>query len=96
MGIILIRAISWFARLLTGLLVLRAVMSWFVQNPYSSLGKFYMVLIRLTEPVVEPCRSLLNRLNLNTGMFDFSVLLAFILIELIANICIRIVVIVFF
>ncbi len=91
MEIILITAISWFARLLTTMLVIRAIMSWFVRDPYSGLGKAYMAVIRFTEPFVEPCRGLLDRLNLNTGMLDFSVLLAFFLIEIVANVCISIV-----
>ena len=85
MVMILIRAVSWFAILLSNLLLVRAIMSWFVRDPYSPVGKFYMFLIRLTEPIVEPCRRLLERFNLNTGMFDFSVLLAFLLIDIVAG-----------
>ena len=66
-------------------------MSWFVRDPYSRIGGFYMFLIRLTEPIVEPCRRLLAKLNLDQGMFDFSVLLAFFLIDIIAGIAISIV-----
>ena len=91
MAMILIRAIYWFAQILTMALVLRAILSWFARDPYSTLGKFYMVMIRLTEPVVSPCRKLLERMRLNTGMLDFSVLLAFFLIEIIANVLVRIV-----
>jgi YggT family protein len=88
---ILITAISWFTRFLTMALLLRAVMSWFVQDPYSTLGKIYMGIIRFTEPIVEPCRRLLDRINLNTGMLDFSVFLAMILVEVIATLCINVV-----
>lgn len=91
MGLILIRAIGWFANFLTSVLLVRAIMSWFVRDPYSTIGKIYMMIIRFTEPFVEPCRRLLDRLNFNTGMFDFSVLLAFFLIEIVANLCITIV-----
>ncbi len=91
MGMILITAISWFTRFLTMALLLRAVMSWFVQDPYSTLGKIYMGIIRFTEPIVEPCRRLLDRINLNTGMLDFSVFLAMILVEVIATLCINVV-----
>ena len=91
MGMILITAISWFARFLTTMLVIRAVMSWFVRDPYSGIGKAYMTIIRFTEPMVEPCRRLLDRLNLNTGMLDFSVLLAFFMIEIVSSICINLV-----
>ena len=91
----LITAIYWFAQLLITALLVRAIMSWFVRDPYSTLGKIYMLVIRFTEPIVEPCRRLLDKLNLNMGMFDFSVLLAFFLIEILANLLIRLVQIVF-
>lgn len=94
MAIILIRAIYWFAQVLTMLLVLRAILSWFAQNPYSSLGRIYGILLRLTEPIVNPCRNLLRRLNINTGMLDLSVLVAFFLIEIVSNVLVRIVLLV--
>lgn len=91
MAIILVRAISWFARILTLALIARALLSWFARDPYSPLGKVYMIMIKVTEPIVEPCRNLLAKLNINTGMFDFSVLIAFFMIEIISNILIKIV-----
>ncbi len=90
MIIILCRAIGWFANLITMALVIRALLSWFAQDPYSPLGRAYMVMGRITEPVVAPCRALLAKLNVNTGMFDFSVLLAFFLVEIVAKVLIRI------
>lgn len=90
MIIILCRAITWFANLITLALVIRALLSWFAQDPYSPLGRAYMVMGRITEPVVAPCRALLAKLNVNTGMFDFSVLLAFFLVEIVAKVLIRI------
>jgi len=92
---ILIRAINWFAQLLILALVIRALLSWFARDPYSTLGKVYMVLVRLTEPVVNPCRRLLQRFNVNTGMFDFSVLLAFFLIEIVARLLTYLIVLIF-
>jgi YggT family protein len=59
-------------------------------SPYSTLGKIYGLTIRLTEPVVEPCRRLLSRFN--TGVLDFSVLLAFFLIQFVANALIQIII----
>lgn len=91
MAVILVRAIYWFAQILTFMLVMRAVFSWFARDPYSTSGRIYSVLIRLTEPVVSPCRQLLYKLNINTGMLDFSVLIAFFLIEIVANVLARIV-----
>ncbi len=91
MAVVIIRAIYWFAQLLTMLLVLRALLSWFARDPYSGIGKFYAFLIRLMEPIVNPCRQLLYKLNINTGMFDFSVLIAFFLIEIVANVLAKLV-----
>ena len=95
MGLILIRTISWFAYFLSVALCARAIMSWFVRDPYSTLGKIYMGIIRFTEPMVEPCRRLLDRLNFNTGMLDFSVFLAMILVQVLANVCLNLVALIF-
>lgn len=89
MRLILAQAIYWFAELLTFLMVLRAILSWVRPASYNIVGKIYAFCIRVTEPVVAPCRQLLSRFN--TGMFDFSVLLAFFLVQLAANVLIRIV-----
>lgn len=85
----LIYAIYLFSNILVMTLVLRALMSWFVRDMYSTAGKIYTALIRFTEPIVMPFRRLLSRFN--TGMFDFSVLLAMIAIELIGNLIIKII-----
>ena len=90
MAVVLIRAIHWFARILILLLCGRAILSWFARDPYSPVGKLYSICIQLTEPIVAPCRRLLSRFN--TGVIDFSVLLAFFLVEICENILIRIIV----
>ena len=83
-------AIYWFSELLTTILMVRCIFSWFRVNPYGILGKINSLCIQLTEPIVAPCRQLLSRFN--TGMLDFSVLLAFFLIQAVANILMRIIV----
>lgn len=67
--------------------MVEAILSWFVRNPYSNLGKIYVALNRFTEPIVAPCRRFLSRFN--TGPMDFSLILAFFLVEAVANILIR-------
>lgn len=89
MGVVFAQAIYWFAEVLTFIMIVRVLFSWIQPDPYSTLGKINLVTIRLTEPVVAPCRQLLSRFN--TGMFDFSVLLAFFLVQLVANLLIRII-----
>ncbi|WP_027398280.1 YggT family protein [Anaerovorax odorimutans] len=88
---ILIYAINKFAGVLTTLLIIRAILSWFV-NPYqtnvnSSLYKFNMVIIQITEPIVAPFRRILSRYN--TGMFDFSIIFAFFAINIIAKLIVK-------
>ncbi|MBK5262843.1 MAG: YggT family protein [Peptostreptococcaceae bacterium] len=41
-------------------------------------------MIKITEPIIAPCRMLLSRFN--TGMMDFSILVAFLLISVARNI----------
>ncbi|NLY82314.1 MAG: YggT family protein [Clostridiales bacterium] len=82
MEYLLIRAISWFAQVIMLLLMARVILSWFARNPSNTVGKIYQVVIRLTEPIVEPCRNLMSKFN--TGMFDFSVLIAFFLVDIVA------------
>lgn len=91
MKAILIYAIYLFSNILVAALIIRALMSWFVTDVYSPLGKIYGALVRFTEPIVEPFRRLLSRFN--TGMIDFSVLLAMVSIEIIANILTRLIII---
>ncbi|MBR6472234.1 MAG: YggT family protein [Firmicutes bacterium] len=89
MTYVLCYAIRLFVEVLTWMLILRAIFSWFARDPYSTAGKIYTFLIRLTEPIVMPCRQALSRLN--TGMFDFSVFLAMILIQAVGNILIMLI-----
>jgi YggT family protein len=80
MEYLLIRAISWFSQLIMLLLMIRAILSWFARNPGNMIGQINQIVIRLTEPIVEPCRKLMAKFN--TGMFDFSVLIAFFLVDI--------------
>ena len=89
MKYVLAQAILWFSEILTTILLIRCIFSWFPLNPYGFFGKLNQLTIRLTEPVVAPCRALLSRFN--TGMFDFSVLLAFFLIQFVRNALIQII-----
>lgn len=93
MASLLIYAIYMFAEIITAALVIRALLSWFAGDPYSPIGKIYRFMIRFTEPIVEPCRRLLSRFN--TGMLDFSVFLALILLQVVTNLLVRLIYIIF-
>ncbi len=91
---ILIYAVYTFGEILSTALVIRAIFSWFAAaNPYNMLGKFYMVLVKFTEPIVAPCRNFMSRFN--TGMIDFSVLIALLLIQFGTNILVRLIHLIF-
>ena len=80
---ILVYAIYTFGEILSTALV----------NTYTTLGKIYMALIRFTEPIVAPCRNFMSRFN--TGMIDFSLLIALLLIQFGTNVLVRLVYIIF-
>jgi len=39
----------------------------------------------MTEPILAPCRAILDKLGLGMGMIDFSPILAFLLLGLMQN-----------
>lgn len=71
---ILIYALLQFINIFIYLLIARAILSWFPINSYGLMYKLRHGITMLTEPIVMPFRKLLARYN--TGMFDFSVMLA--------------------
>ena len=87
---ILVYAVYMFSNILVTALLVRALMSWFVRDIYSPIGKIYRLLINFTEPIVEPFRNFLSRFN--TGMLDFSLLFAMLAIEFASNLIIRLII----
>ena len=83
---LLVVAVNWFAQIIIFLLIARAICSWFVRSGSGTAYKFYNVLTMLTEPIVAPCRLITSRFQ--TGMFDFSVLLAMVLVMIVRNLLI--------
>ena len=73
------RAILSLLRVYEILFILRAIMSWF---PMMQAGGFTQMLYTLTEPVIAPIRALLHKIPaLASFPIDFSVLVAFLLID---------------
>jgi len=70
-----------FISLLNFLIIARALFSWFSRD-YSS--PIFRILYQLTEPILSPFRSLLNRLGIG-GMVDFSPLLAILALDVIGR-----------
>jgi len=84
---LLISAVSLFFEVLIYLILGRAILSWFVRNPYDTLGKIYSMVIQITEPILAPCRKLLSRFGM-MGTIDFSPILALIALSVIRRIVI--------
>lgn len=95
MKLVLLRAIDWFADIFIFLLLIRTFLSWMVLSGNKQTANLYEILLSLTEPVVAPCRKLLEKLNMGSGMIDWSILLAFFAIRFIARILMHIVLVVF-
>jgi len=70
-----IRLLCW---VLTILIFLRAILSWFPIDPGSRLT---LLLYQLTEPVLAPLRRIMPR----TGMIDLSPMIAIIILQILAN-----------
>ncbi len=87
--IILMNAINTFFQILVYLILGRAILSWFVRNPYSGLYKVYSAIIQITDPILSPCRNLLTRFGMG-GTIDFSPILAIIGLSVINSIIINI------
>ncbi len=59
--------------LYSGLIIIRAILSWFQPDP---ANKFVRILHKLTDPVLEPIRSfVMEKLGLYMGGIDFSPLI---------------------
>ncbi|WP_313347104.1 YggT family protein [Sedimentibacter sp.] len=78
-------ALSLLLRIMDSLILIRVVLSFFPTLQSSKISYF---IYQMTEPILAPCRAILDKLGLGMGMFDFSPILAFLLLNLIRNIII--------
>lgn len=72
-------AANIFLNIVTWLIFIRAMVSWFIRDYSNPIMRF---LINMTEPILKPIRSLLFRLKIGGNMVDFSPLVALLLIQL--------------
>ena len=59
----------------------RVIMSWFPLQPGGAMAKVNRILIRATDPVLEPVRRVLPRM----GMFDLSPIIVFLVLEIVVR-----------
>ncbi len=81
--IILYKAINYFFHILEMLIFVRIIFSYLRIGPYNPIGR---IVYELTEPVLAPARELIYKLGINTGMFDFSPLIAILILRIISSI----------
>ena len=70
--------IRWLCEVLTLVIVARVILTWFLLRPTNRLA---IILYQLTEPFLAPLRRIIPRV----GMFDFTPLVAIILLQFIAR-----------
>lgn len=78
--IIFYRALQLLFQLIQFLIIIRILMSFMNINPNNAIGQ---IVYELTEPVLAPAKWLLNMLPFNTGMLDFSPIVAMFLLRII-------------
>jgi len=77
---ILYRSINILLYLIEILIVVRIFISFLNIGNRSVVSK---LIYELTEPVLGPSRELIYKLGINTGMFDFSPLIAILILRLV-------------
>ena len=75
-------ALSLLLRIIDSLILVRVLLSFFPTLQSSKISYF---IYQMTEPILAPCRAILDRLGLGMGMMDFSPILAFLLLSLMRN-----------
>ena len=74
----LFNLIRYLCEVLTLVIIARVIVSWFSPSPTNRLA---IILYQLTEPFLAPLRRIIPRV----GMFDFTPVVAIILLRLIAS-----------
>ncbi|HCX61025.1 YggT family protein [Sedimentibacter sp.] len=78
-------ALVLLLRIMDSLILIRVLLSFFPTLQSSKISYF---IYQMTEPILAPCRAILDKLGLGMGMIDFSPILAFLLLNLIRSIII--------
>ncbi|WP_326909296.1 YggT family protein [Sedimentibacter sp. MB31-C6] len=76
-------SLSILFRIIDSLILVRVLLSFFPTLQSSRIAYF---IYQMTEPILAPCRAILDKLGLGMGMFDFSPILAFVLLNILQSI----------
>lgn len=77
----IIFSFAWFLRILSWGIIINSLLSW-VLNPMHPVKAF---ISQLVEPIVAPFRRITTKLNTSGLPIDFSPLLAYIVISIVAS-----------
>ncbi|HKM01677.1 MAG: YggT family protein [Tissierellia bacterium] len=69
-------------RIIDSLILVRVLLTFFPTLQSSRISYF---IYQMTEPILAPCRAILNKLGLGMGMIDFSPILAFVILNILQN-----------
>lgn len=83
---ILIWSVSKFFSIIYILMFVRIALSWVRVSPYN---KVVNTIYQLTDPILEPFKRLIDRFGINTGMIDFSPLIAYLVLQFVEKLIIR-------
>ena len=72
-------ALELLLRIINSLILIRVILTFFPTLRSSQIAYF---IYQMTEPILAPCRAILDKLGLGMGMIDCSPLLAMILLNL--------------
>lgn len=75
----LVKALNILFNLIETFILIRIILSFLPINMGNIFGKF---IYNMTEPILSPCRGLLDKLGLNMEFLDFSPLLAILFLRL--------------
>lgn len=74
------RAVGILVDILEFLILIRVLFSWFRVGSYNSL---FRIVYELTEPILSLARNLIYKIGINTGMLDFSPIVAILILRII-------------
>lgn len=86
---LLYKAISSLIDIIKILILIRIISSFLNIRGGEIIKKF---IHDMTEPVLAPARALIAKTGFNTGMFDFSPIVAIIILNIVQNLAMRILV----
>lgn len=85
--VLMYKSITILVNLIEISIIVRILLSFLNIN---SGGIFVKFVYEITEPVLGPARSLISKLKIDTGMFDFSPLLAILFLRIANSLAARI------